>query len=607
MLPSALERDAQRSLRPSLEPGNGLTLPRSRRRAWWALHPALGGLLAVDLFAPPSGPLGVGLLALISSLVLPWAWWVVRGNAPGQSTRSFAGSIVRALLSTLALVLLAAKWWIAIAVPAEQIEAHAGSSRGYAIGLLVILGLEALRTPQLIAKLSNVVVDHPARLIMLSFASSGVLGAFALSLPVSLQRVNELSVLDNLFTAFSAVCVTGLAVNVISHTYSWVGQMILCLLIQIGGLGIMVLSAAVAVVTGQRMRIKRTAVLAEIVDTESLAHLRKLVITIVASTLLIEATAATLLYVQFSSDPAFFVTAAGASAAFGPWWAAVFHAVSGFCNAGFSTFDTGLVPYVGKAGVLCTLMLLIVAGGIGFPVLYELAQRFSRVLRRRRRERMSLHSRVALRATALLLVAMAVAYFSLEWGRGLAQLPWLDRALAAMFQSVSSRSAGFNVVDLGSFGAPAITLTCVAMFIGACPGSTGGGVKTTTIASLFAGLRSELQSRPAYLLDRALPAATIRKAIGVSFLAMGIVSIAIFLLLLVEDQPPLDLIFEVFSAFSTTGLSTGVTPRLSPGGKVIIILTMFVGRIGPLTLALAIARKAEPTRVELPPERVLIG
>jgi trk system potassium uptake protein TrkH len=176
-----------------------------------------------------------------------------------------------------------------------------------------------------------------------------------------------------------------------------------------------------------------------------------------------------------------------------------------------------------------------------------------------------------------------------------------------VFQPASARTAGFNVVDLGVMQPATLMLTCVAMFVGAGPGSCAGGIKTTTVAVLFAGLRSELRSRPAQLLDRALPVATIRKAIGVVFVSSGMLCVALFALLLVEPHPPLDLAFEVFSAFSTTGLSTGVTPKLSTPGKLLIMLTMYVGRIGPLTLALAISGRAESPPVQLPSERVLIG
>jgi len=602
------ELTAKAAATHSIPPPSPGLRQRLLRVSEWSLSVALASLLTVDILNPMAGLFTLVVLSILTFLVWPWGWLMLRPRSSANSpSPSITAWVLRVSFVGFALVLLGAKWWLVLLAPAAQGVDYVGSSRGYAIALVVLFGLGTLRNGQLLARLSGLVVDHPARLIVLSFGFTGVFGGFALSLPLSLHEVHRLSMLDNLFMAFSAVCVTGLSVNVIAHTYTWAGQLILCLLIQIGGLGIMVLSAAIAVVTGQRMRIRRSAVLAEIVDAESVAHLRRLVIAIVSSTLLIEALAALLLYLQFSSDLVFFAKSAGAIAAYGPWWAAIFHSVSAFCNAGFSTFEAGLEPFRGQPGVLGVVVLLIVAGGIGFPVLYELAARLAQTLRARRRERMSLHSRIAIRATALLLGLVAVAYLLLEWHGALAGLGWPDRIMAALFQSASCRTAGFNVVDVGQFGPPALMLTCVAMFIGACPGSTGGGVKTTTVAALFAGLRSELESRPAYLLDRALTPATISKAIGVSFLSLGMLAIATFLLLLCEQQQPLDLIFEVFSAFSTTGLSTGVTPRLSSTGKVIILLTMYVGRIGPLTLALAIARKSEPVRLELPAERVLIG
>lgn len=555
-----------------------------------------------------AGALSMGVLALLTFVFAPWSWYVLAkwraARAPGHWLRLWAYALP---LAGLATVVLGAKWWLLLGTLAAEPGHYAGSSRSYSFVLLGILAMGVLGSGRHIARLAALVVDHPARLMAFSFALTGVAGAFALSLPISLQRVYELSVLDNLFMAFSAVCVTGLAVRDVATTYTWTGQLVICLLAQIGGLGIMVLSAAVAVLTGQRMRVKRSAVLAEIVDADSLAQLRKLVVAIVVSTLLIEAAAAGLLYLEFTSDREQFARAAGRSVVYGPIWAAVFHAVCAFCNAGFSNFEAGLMPYVGDPAVIGLLIALIVTGGIGFPVLYELGRRFIATVRRRRREHMSLHARIALGASGFLLAVVAVAYLGLEWSGALSGLGWSERVLAAAFQSASARTAGYNVIDIGALGPATLMLTCIAMFIGASSGSCGGGVKVTTVAALFAGLRSELESRPAYLFDRALPAATIRKAIGVSFLSIGIVSVALFVLLLLEEHPPLELAFEVFSAFSTTGLSTGVTPRLSAAGKVLILLTMYVGRIGPLTLALALARRNEAARVQLPTERVLIG
>jgi trk system potassium uptake protein TrkH len=176
-----------------------------------------------------------------------------------------------------------------------------------------------------------------------------------------------------------------------------------------------------------------------------------------------------------------------------------------------------------------------------------------------------------------------------------------------LFQSASTRSAGFNIVDIAAMSAPTLMLTCAAMFIGAAPGSTGGGIKTTTLASLMAGLRAELLGKTPRLLNRNLPESVIRRAIAVVFLSGVIVSAFFFCLLLVESHPPFELLFETISAFSTTGLSTGITPNLSATGKILIVMMMFIGRIGPLTLALAVSAKDQGRMVELPQERVMIG
>ncbi|HKO90117.1 MAG TPA: potassium transporter TrkG, partial [Polyangiaceae bacterium] len=386
-------------------------------------------------------------------------------------------------------------------------------------------------------------------------------------------------------------------------------QVVLCLLIQVGGLGIMVLSAAIALMTGQRLRIKSSAMLAESVDADSIARLRKVIFGIIASTFVIEGAGALVLYSHFAAALELPPNPGGppAGGRAEVVWASIFHAVSAFCNAGFSSFESGLAPFVGSPVVMGAVTSLIVLGGIGFPVIHELVGRTFRWSLRRRRERMSLHARISLRGTALLLGSLALVYVLLEWRGALGHLRWFERIFAAIFQSASARTAGFNVVDLGVMQPATLMLTCVAMFIGACPGSCAGGIKVTTVAALFAGLRSELHGHAAHLLDRTLPPATISKAIGVAFVSAGMLSIPHFLLLLVEPHAPLELAFEAFSAFSTTGLSTGVTPKLGTLGKLLVLLTMLVGRVGPLTLALAISGRADAPRVQLPNERVLIG
>jgi trk system potassium uptake protein TrkH len=587
-------------------PAASLRGARGGIRLDWALFGALLLLLLLDFGWPMRRGFSHAVLGALTVLGVPWAWLVLR--SAGSAGALLQAWSFRLLILAIGGLLLGAKWWLLLGTSSADLAHFVGSSRSYAVALFLVVSLGCIAGGVRLARFGALVADHPARLIALSFGGTGLLGGLLLSLPMSLQRVHELSLLDNLFMSFSAVCVTGLSVSLLSDTYTLFGQAILCLLIQIGGLGIMVFSAAIAVLTGQHMRVKSSAMFAEMVDAESLAQLRRVVVGIVASTFIIEALAASVLYLELSARPELLISNAspvvrGSTVV----WAAIFHAVSAFCNAGLSNLPSGLSPFVGEVSVIGTVSLLIILGGIGFPVIYELSFRFSRWVLRRRQQRMSLHSRIALIASALLSAGTTLAYLMLEWTGAFAELGWFERVSVAIFQAVSCRSAGFNVIDVAAMRPASLMLTCVAMFIGASPGSCGGGIKTTTLAVLFAGVRSELQGRPAYLLDRALSSGTIRKATGVLFLSLGILTVLSFLLLLSERQPPLDLAFEVFSAFSTTGLSTGVTPRLSDIGKALVLCTMYIGRIGPLTLALAVSARTQQPRVQFPTERVLIG
>jgi trk system potassium uptake protein TrkH len=607
-----IDATAPRPTRPPASPVASLA-PGARARAGQAQRAriVLGALLLVllvDFAFPIRRVLSPILLAATSGLAFPWARSVLRGGGAGPAvSQSLEAWAFRLSVLALAAIVLAARWWLSFESAGAEPQQFIGSARSYVVALGLVFALGSLGSGLRLARFLALVSDHPARLIVLSFGATGVLGGLVLSLPVSLQRVHELSLIDNLFMAFSAVCVTGLSVNNLAATYTWFGQGVLCLLIQVGGLGIMVLSAAIAFLTGQRLRARSHAVFAEMVDADSVAHLRRVILGIVASTLVIEALLGLVLYQRFSAVEVPLNPAIPANPQAAVAWAAVFHAVSGFCNAGLSSFEAGLVPFVGDPVVMLSMTCLILLGGIGFPVLHELMGRLWRTLRRQRRERLSLHARIALGSTALLFVGVTAAYLVLEWRSALAGLGWHERVLAAVFHSASCRTAGFSVIDVGAMRPASLMLTCVAMFIGACPGSCAGGIKTTTVAVLFAGLRSELQGRPAYLLDRELSLATTRKAVGVAFSSFCLLSGLLFLLLLLEKHAPLAVAFEVFSAFSTTGLSTGITPQLSVPGEVLVLLTMYIGRIGPLTLALAISGRAKASRLALPSERVLIG
>jgi trk system potassium uptake protein TrkH len=574
---------------------------------------AFAAALGVEWWCPAGAVLSRVMLAIVSALTPLWAFVVLRTERLEEDALAALGprSRLRTRVFHLSLVLLLLAFLIAKWLVVLRARAHPeliGPSHSYSLAIFGVCALGLFARSLRAARLMALITDHPARLMALSFGTAGLLGAAVLSFPVSLKSVVTVSLVDNLFMAFSAVCVTGLAVNNVAETYSLFGQVVLCALMQIGGLGIMVLSAAFAILAGQRLRVKSSAVIAQMVDASSLASLRRTVSMIVIYTLLLEVMGAVLLHSQFREYPDLALSAGSAQSGPGSLiWASIFHSVSAFCSAGISNTHGGLAPFVGDQGIVLTVASLIVLGSLGFPVLDELFRAAFDKLRRKRLQAFSLHTRVALRMSALLLVVMTLVYGLLEWGASMSPLGGLDHLTAAVFHSASVRSGGFNVVDVGAMRPAVLVLTCAAMFIGASPGSTGGGIKTTTLAVLFAGMRAELSGQTPRLLNRAVPEASLRKAVGVTSLSMAILVAAYTLLLLIEPHPPLSLGFELVSAFTTTGLSTGITPELSLPGKLLILVMMFVGRIGPLTLALAFSQGARASSVELPQERVLIG
>lgn len=569
---------------------------------------------ALDVIVPLSAWSAVPLSALLSLLVVPWAVMVIRdtGNTPIES-RSRTVRQVKAHLANaaLALAFLVAKWvTIVDALSDENAATYVGAYRSYTVTfVLLLLGGGALRGGR-VARLIASSTDHPARLMAGSFGVTSVVGALLLALPVSLHRPSEVSLVDSLFISMSAVCVTGLSPVNIADTYTIVGQGVICGLIQIGGLGIMVITAAVTMLAGRRLGVKGSAALAETVDSRSLSDVRRTVGMIVTYTIVFEAIGGGLLFLQFQRMPEL---ASGPDAHPGlvgstnPQWAAVFHAVSAFCNAGFSTFKHGMAPLAGSPLVCLTISVLAVLGGLGFPVVHELLFRWTHRLRRHRPPRLTLNTRVTLATTTMLLVGMAAAYLVLEYGASFAGLGVLERVNAALFHSAVVRSAGFNVVDVGKMRPATLLLTCFAMFIGGSPGSIAGGLKVTTLAVLFAGFRGELRGQAARLFDRTIPDAVVRRAMGVGFLATCLVSTVVFVLLLLEKQDPLAVMFETVSAFSTTGLSMGITPELSVPAKLILTATMLVGRVGPLTAAVALSTRSRRENFQLPEERVMIG
>lgn len=530
------------------------------------------------------------------------------------SQRKSGGQRFRALLVSLVFVLLLAASLLlkVLLLTSTQYKASELTElyRTYVAMAVFIATLGYFGRGQRTLWFFSQIAEHPSRMLATSLFVVAMFGAFLLATPFALSDPTKGSFVDALFDATGALC-GAIAISDVGRHYQFFGQAVILALMQIGGFGIMVLSASIAILAGRSMEVRSTARFAETVDADSLADLRSTVFRIVLWTIGIEAVGALLLYVQFAGLPGIEASPhdphplAGGG---GALWSAMFHSVSAFCNAGFSLFRANMGPFVADVGVNAVICGLILLGGLGFPVLSELTRHGIDLVARRPRRRMSLHARVVLAMTAILLVCGALPLLVLEWGRAFAPLGAGGKVLASIFQSVTARTAGFGSVDFTLMGPPALLIMIMLMFVGAGPGSTGGGIKVTTLAVLVATFRAERAGAPApTLFGREIPQSVQRKAIVVTFLSLTLVALMVFLILVFEDQPPLYVLYEAVSAFGSVGCSTGIETKMGPVGKLLLTALMMIGRIGPLTFALAAAGKVRATTYRLPEERVLIG
>lgn len=457
---------------------------------------------------------------------------------------------------------------------------------------------------------------NPARVLVIGFAGVIALGTFLLTLGFATVDGRGLPVIDAFFTATSAVCVTGLTVVNIGAVLTTFGQVVVMLLIQVGGLGVMTITSLFVYAVRRRISLRDSVTVGEALGQTRLTGAGRLVRNVVLVTVVVEAAGALLLTAAWSRG-----YPVGQALYLG-----VFHSVSAFCNAGFDLFGRSLVDYAGNITVNLTIMGLIVIGGLGFVVIEELLGAGWRAVRAGRRgpaglgsaspsaangKRLSLHTRLVLVTTTALIVLGTLAVLALEYRNPgtLGPLPAGQKVLAAAFAAVTPRTAGFNTVAVASLLGPTLLLTIVLMFIGASPGSTGGGIKTTTLATIIATIRSALRGREAAEIGgRRLSTEVTMKAWVITALALGLVVVGVFILLGTEQLPLMDLTFEAVSAFGTVGLSTGITPQLSVVGRLVIPLLMFAGRVGPLTLAVALARRRpEGADWRLAEERIIVG
>lgn len=436
----------------------------------------------------------------------------------------------------------------------------------------------------------------PVQILAISFLAAIVIGTFLLSLPIS-TRGERLFVVDALFTATSATCVTGLIVVDTGSKFTPFGQAIILLLIQAGGLGIMTFSSLFTIMLGKRIRIRDQMVIAESLSPLTIGGIGSLLKYTLIFTFICEAIGVFLLYPIFCKE--FSPLVAG--------YYALFHSVSAFCNAGFSLFETSFIKHQGNLGLNLIIITLIILGGIGFMVVTDLISAFWK-RRVDKARRVSLHTKLVLAVSTILIGVATLIIFIFENGNTMKGMPLLTKFLCTFFHAVTPRTAGFNTLDVGRFASTTLFLTIILMFIGGSPGSTAGGIKTSTLGVVFGTVRSMLWNRKEIeLFGRSIPRDVAHRALSIITLSSLLVILSSILLLMTEGEKDfLRILFEVVSAFGTVGLSAGITPSLSLLGKLVIILTMFTGRIGPLTLAFIVGQR-KPTSYKYPEEKVMVG
>ncbi|SHK02421.1 TrkH family potassium uptake protein [Desulforamulus aeronauticus] len=437
-------------------------------------------------------------------------------------------------------------------------------------------------------------LSHPSRVLVTGFAAVILLGVFLLMLPISSASGQPTGFLTALFTATSATCVTGLVVVDTGTYWSTFGHVVIISLIQVGGLGFMTMAVLFWLLMGRRVTLRERLLIQESLNVIDLSGLIRLAKKVLLLTLIIELVVALLLTLRFIPD---FGYPTGI-------WYSLFHAISGFNNAGFDLMGgfRSLTGYVEDPIINFAISIDIILGGIGFTVMADLLQY-------RKRQRLSLHTKLALLVTAALLLVGTLVIFLLEFHNTLQPLSWSGKLWASWFQSVVPRTAGFNSLDLTALRPATLFFMVILMFIGASPGSTGGGIKTTTFAlpglAVFSLARGK---EDAELFGRRIPKEQVYKGLAIILLAVSWVVLATLILDVVEKADFLRILFEVVSALATVGSTAGLTPTLSDTGRIVIIITMFLGRVGPLTVAYALStRQRRKQQFRYAEERIIIG
>lgn len=439
---------------------------------------------------------------------------------------------------------------------------------------------------------------EPTQVLVIGFASVILIGAILLNLPISSQSGEMVGFINALFTATSAVCVTGLSVVDTGTYWTTFGKTVIILLIQIGGLGFMTMATMFAIILGKKITLKERLIIQEALNQYSLAGLVKFTKYVILVTFAVEGLGA--FFLSFRFVPQFGWTTGIAYS--------IFHAISAFCNAGFDLIGNGknLTPYVSDPLVSLTISFLIIIGGIGFTVIADL-------ITHRKLKKLSLHSKLALLITASLLMTGFVGFTIIEWKNPhtLGSLSFGSKFLAGFFQSVTTRTAGFNTIDLAQMKSASKLLTIMLMFVGGSPASVAGGIKTTTLGVILVTIISVIKGKnETELFKRRIPRDAVNRALTIAIIAIFLIITITMILTITDSQFNfMDILYETVSAFATVGLTLGITPQLSGIGKLLIVFMMFAGRVGILTIAFAIARQQRKNKgiIKYPEGKILIG
>lgn len=434
---------------------------------------------------------------------------------------------------------------------------------------------------------------NPPLFLTLGFGIMILIGGILLNLPFVSKSGESVGFINALFTASSASCVTGLVVVNTAEYWNIGGQLIILFLIQIGGLGIMTLATLFPIIMSKKIGLTSRQIIREQLNVETMSGMVKLLKYVIYFTLTVELIGAVLM-------SSVFIPRYGVNTGI---WYSIFHSISAFCNAGFDVLGTSIVPFKNNIIINIAIMLLIIIGGLGFQVTAELYQKKSI-------KNLHVHSKIVLLMSFILIVGGALGFLLLERSNGatIGNENTFNKVLQSLFQSVVARTAGFNSVDLSKIRESSVVLLIMLMFIGGSPGSTAGGLKTTTFGVLFISMISTIRGeQKAVVFKKSIPTGIILKSLAIVMISISLVILISFALTISEEFVFIDIFYEVVSAYATVGVSRGITPFLSDIGKIIITITMYIGRIGPLTMAYAFGKKKRTSKIEYPDESISVG